>query len=50
MADLAVEEGETEMAKQYARRCHEALLRTTDEVAKKDLFDLVLERWPELSG
>jgi Tfp pilus assembly protein PilF len=48
LADVAVEEGETEMAKQYASRCHQALLRTTDKVAKKDLFDLVLERWPEL--
>jgi hypothetical protein len=49
LADVAMEEGEIEVAKQYARRCHRSLSRTTDEVAKKDLFDLVLERWPELS-
>jgi hypothetical protein len=47
LADVAMEEGEIEVAKQYARRCHQSLLRTTDEVAKRDLFDLVLERWPE---
>jgi Tfp pilus assembly protein PilF len=49
LADVAVKEGQTEIAKQYAKRCHQALLQTEDETARKDLLDVVLERWPELS-
>lgn len=50
LADVAMEDGQTETAKLYAKRCHQALLETEDKIAKKDLFDLVLERWPELSS
>jgi hypothetical protein len=49
LADVAMQEGQTDMAKQYAKRCHQALLQTEDERAKKDLLDLILERWPKLS-
>jgi hypothetical protein len=49
LADVAMQEGEIEVAKQYARRCYRVLLKSADELAKKDLLDLVLERWPEVS-
>ena len=48
-ADVAINEGQLDVAKQYAKRCHQALLQTSDEVAKKDLLDLVIERWPQVS-
>jgi hypothetical protein len=44
-----MEDGQTEIAKQYAKRCHQAILRSDDEKIKKDLLDLVLQRWPELA-
>jgi hypothetical protein len=50
LADVAMKDGQTETAKQYAKRCHEAILQSDDAKVKKDLLDLVLERWPELAG
>jgi hypothetical protein len=48
-AHVAMEDGQTEIAKQYAKRCHQAILRSDDDKIKKDLLDLVLVRWPELA-
>ena len=48
-AQVAMEDGQTEIAKQYAKRCHQAILRSDDDKIKKDLLDLVLKRWPELA-
>jgi hypothetical protein len=47
LADAAMEDGQLEAAKQYAKRCHQAILRSDNMKIKKDLLDLVLERWPE---
>lgn len=47
LADVAMEEGQTEVAKQYAKRCHQAILQSNNEKIKQDLLDLVLQRWPE---
>lgn len=49
LADVAMEGGQTEIAKQYAKRCHRAILLSHDEKIKRDLLDLVLERWPEVA-
>ena len=49
LADVAMGEGQTEIAKQYAKKCHGAILRSHDEKIKRDLLDLVLERWPEVA-
>jgi hypothetical protein len=49
-ADEAMEDGQIELAKLYAKRCHNALLKSDDAKLRKDLFDLVLERWPEVAG
>ena len=49
LADLAVKDGQADLARQYATRCYRSLLQSTDEKAKKDLFELVLERWPAVS-
>jgi hypothetical protein len=48
-ADLAMEDGQIEIAKQYAKRCHQAILQSEDDKIKKDLLDLVLHRWPEFA-
>jgi hypothetical protein len=49
LANDAMENGQPEIAKQYAKRCHQAILRSDNDKIKKDLLDLVLERWPELA-
>ena len=49
LADIAIEDGQTEIAKQYAKRCYEAILQSNDHKIKRDLLDLVLERWPEVA-
>ena|SRR5579862_2330828 len=48
-ANAAMEDGQIEIAKQYAKRCHQAVLRSDDKKIKRDLLDLVLERWPEVA-
>jgi hypothetical protein len=48
-ADVAMKDGQIEIALQYAKRCHQAILRSDDGKIKKDLLDLVLERWPEVA-
>jgi hypothetical protein len=49
LADVAMEEGQIEIARQYAKKCHQAILQSDDNKIKQDLLDLVLERWPELA-
>lgn len=46
LADVAMEDGQIEIARQYARKCHQAILQSDDNKIKQDLLDLVLERWP----
>lgn len=48
-ADTAMEEGHVDLAKQYAKRCYRAVLSKDNEKIKRDLLDLVLERWPDVS-
>jgi tetratricopeptide (TPR) repeat protein len=48
-ADVAMEDGQIEIAKEHAKRCHQAILKSDDDKIKKDLLDLILERWPELA-
>ncbi len=46
LANDANEDGQTEVAKQYAKRCHQVVLGSDNQKIKRDLLDLVLERWP----
>jgi hypothetical protein len=50
LADTAMEDGQIDIAKQYAKRCRQATLSSGNAKIKRDLLDLVLERWPEVSG
>jgi len=49
LADVAMEDGQIEIAKQYAKKCHQAILRSGDNKTKQDLLELVVERWPEIA-
>ena len=48
-ADLAMEDGQFEIAKQHAKRCHRTILKSDDAKLKSDLLDLVRERWPDVA-
>lgn len=47
LATVALDQGQLEIAKQYATRCHTANLRCDDEILKKGLFDLLVKHWPD---
>ena len=48
-ADVAMRDGQIEIAMEYAKRCHQAILKSDRYKIRRDLLDLVLERWPELA-
>jgi hypothetical protein len=50
LADIAMEDGQIDVAKEYAKRCHQAILQSGSDKIKQDLLDLVLERWPEVAA
>jgi Tfp pilus assembly protein PilF len=49
LARVSAEEGKPELAKRYATRCHEAVLRSDDEV-DRGLLELIVKQWPELGS
>jgi tetratricopeptide (TPR) repeat protein len=48
LADVAKEQGELELAKQYAARCYRALIEG-DDFLKKERLESLLKKWPEVS-
>lgn len=49
LAKIAEEQGEPEIAKQYAARCYKAITEGDSEIARVGLLDLVLSHWPEVA-
>lgn len=50
LATVALDQGHLEIAKQYAKRSHTAILRRDDdEVLKQGLLDLLLKHWPDIA-
>jgi tetratricopeptide (TPR) repeat protein len=48
LADVAKEQGELELAKEYAARCYKALIEC-DDFLKKERLETLLKKWPEVS-
>jgi tetratricopeptide (TPR) repeat protein len=48
LAEFAKEQGELELAKQYAARCYKALIEG-DDILKKERLETLLKKWPEVS-
>ncbi len=48
LADVAKEQGELELAKEYAARCYKALMEG-DDFLKKGRLEMLLKKWPEVS-
>jgi hypothetical protein len=48
LADVVKEEGELELAKEYAVRCYKALMEG-DDFLKDARLERLLKNWPELA-
>jgi tetratricopeptide (TPR) repeat protein len=48
LADVAREQGDLVLAREYAARCYRAL-REGDEFLKKERLETLLKKWPEVS-
>jgi Tfp pilus assembly protein PilF len=48
LAAIALDEGDPVTAREYAARCHTAILETEDEILKQALLDLIAKEWPDL--
>jgi Tfp pilus assembly protein PilF len=48
LARVSLQRGETQTAKQFAKRSFEAILRSDDEIVKAGLLDLIVKQWPEM--
>ena len=49
LATVALDQGQLEIAKQYATRCNTAILRCDDEILKQGLLGLVVKHWPDIA-
>jgi hypothetical protein len=49
LAGITLDQGELEIARQYAARCYIAVMRCGDEVLKQGLLDLLLKHWPDIA-
>ena len=47
LANVLLEQGEIELARNHAAKCHEAILQSEDEI-DRGLLDLIAKRWPEI--
>jgi Tfp pilus assembly protein PilF len=47
LANVSLEQGETEQAKRYATKCYEAIRQSDDEI-DRGLLELLAKQWPEL--
>jgi|PeaSoiMetatran63_FD_contig_21_2178354_length_522_multi_15_in_0_out_0_1 tetratricopeptide (TPR) repeat protein len=48
LADVAQEQGELELGKEYAARCYKALTES-DHLLKDALLETLLKKWPEVA-
>jgi len=48
LAAIALDQGKPVVARQYATRCHKALLQSKDEMLKTGLLDLLAKNWPDV--
>jgi tetratricopeptide (TPR) repeat protein len=49
LADISLERGEPETAKEFAKRSYEAILHGDDDIVKAGVLDLIVEQWPEIA-
>ena len=49
LAEVALEQGDTDLARQYAKRSYDATVQGDDEIAKHGLLDLIAMKWPDIA-
>jgi tetratricopeptide (TPR) repeat protein len=50
LAEVALKQGQTDLAKQYAKRSYDATVQGDDEMAKHGLLDLIAMKWPDITS
>jgi len=50
LAKIALEQGNADLAKEYAKRAYAATVQGDDEIAKHGLLDLIALHWPEIDA
>jgi tetratricopeptide (TPR) repeat protein len=50
LAEVALEQGHTDLAKLYAKRSYDATVQGGDEMAKHGLLDLIARQWPDIAN
>lgn len=50
LAEVALEQGDADLAKQYAKRSYAATVQGDDEIAKQGLLDLIAKKWPDIAN
>lgn len=48
LAEVALERGDTDLAKQSAKRSYDATVEGEDEMAKRGLLGLIVMKWPDI--
>ena len=48
LAQVALEQGEVDIAKHFAKRSYVATVQGTDDLAKRGLLDLIVKLWPDV--
>jgi|HubBroStandDraft_3_1064219.scaffolds.fasta_scaffold73277_2 tetratricopeptide (TPR) repeat protein len=49
LACVSLQLGDTQSAKEFAKRSYEAILRGDDDIVKAGLLDLIVKQWPEIT-
>jgi tetratricopeptide (TPR) repeat protein len=50
LAEAMLKQGETALAKEYAKRSYNSAAQDDDDVAKRELLDLIAKKWPDIGN
>ena len=49
LAEVALKQGNADLARQYAKKSYDATVQGDDEIAKRGLLDLITKQWPDVA-
>jgi tetratricopeptide (TPR) repeat protein len=50
LAEVALEQGDSDLARQFAKRSYDATVKGDDEMVKRGLLDLIAMKWPDVAS
>jgi hypothetical protein len=50
LAEAMLKQGEIALAKEYAKRSYNSAVEDDDDVAKRELLDLIAKKWPDIGN